>query len=158
MTSARLGGDEFAVLLCDVVPDRAAAIARSLLDEVRAGRFPLEDGHQLRLSVSIGITTFDGADALSPAELLVNADIAMYDAKEAGRDRVALAAADVHQERVKSRQSWLERIHVALEHERSGVIRDIDHWVIRSACRMIAEAHARGESLPSSRSTSPVSP
>jgi diguanylate cyclase (GGDEF)-like protein len=188
---ARLGGDEFAVLLRDVVPDRAATIARNLLDEVRAARFPLEDGHQLRLSVSIGITTFDGTDALSPAELLVNADIAMYDAKEAGRDRVAVAAADVHQERIKSRQSWLERIHVALEQdtmelhaqpilhlgsrqvtsyellirmrsdtgelippaafldiaERSGVIRDIDHWVIRSACRMIAEAHAVGESL-----------
>ncbi len=40
----------------------------------------------------------------------MNADIAMYDAKEAGRDRVALAAADVPQERVKSRQTWLERI------------------------------------------------
>jgi EAL domain-containing protein (putative c-di-GMP-specific phosphodiesterase class I) len=179
------------VLLRDVVPDRAGAIARSLLDEVRAARFPLEDGHQLRLSVSIGITTFDGDDALSPAELLVNADIAMYDAKEAGRDRIALAAADVHQERVKSRQSWLERIHLALEQdtmelhaqpilhletrqvmsyellirmrsdtselippaafldiaERSGVIRDIDHWVIRSACRMLADAHERGEQV-----------
>ena len=31
--------------------------------------------------------------------------------------------------------------------ERSGVIRDIDHWVIRSACRTIAAAHARGEQL-----------
>jgi diguanylate cyclase (GGDEF)-like protein len=188
---ARLGGDEFAVLLRDVAADRAASIARNLLDEVRAARFPLEDGHQLRLSVSIGITTFDGTDALTPAELLVNADIAMYDAKEAGRDRVAVAAADVHQERIKSRQSWLERIHVALEQdtmelhaqpilhlgsrkvasyellirmrsdagelippaafldiaERSGVIRDIDHWVIRSACRMIAEAQARDEPL-----------
>jgi len=188
---ARLGGDEFAVLLRDVLPDRAAAIARSLLDEVRAARFPIEDGHQLRLSVSIGITTFDGSDALSPTELLVNADIAMYDAKEAGRDRIALAAADVHQERVKARQSWLERIHDALEHdtmelhaqpilhlatrqvtsyelllrmrsdtgelippaafldiaERSGVVRDIDHWVVRSACRTIADADARGETL-----------
>jgi diguanylate cyclase (GGDEF)-like protein len=188
---ARLGGDEFAVLLRDVRPDRAAAIARSLLEDVRDARFPLEGGHQLRLSVSIGITTFDGDDVLTPAELLVNADIAMYDAKESGRDRVALAAADVHQERVKSRQTWLERIRDALEQdrmelhaqpivevatrvitshelllrmrsdtgelippaafldiaERSGMIRDIDHWVVRTACRMIAEADARGQAL-----------
>jgi diguanylate cyclase (GGDEF)-like protein len=188
---ARLGGDEFAVLLRDVLPEKAAGIARNLLDEVRSARFPLEGGHQLRLSVSIGITTFDGSDQLSPAELLVNADIAMYDAKESGRDRLALAAADVHRERVKSRQTWLERIRDALDHdnfelhaqpilhlrmgkvtsyelllrmrsdtgelippgafldiaERSGVIRDIDHWVVRTACRMLADAHARGEPL-----------
>ena len=188
---ARLGGDEFAVLLRDVTSPRADAIARGLLEQIRTARFLLQDGHQVRLSVSIGITTFDGEERLSPAELLVNADIAMYDAKEAGRDRVALAAADVHQERVKSRQSWLERIRDALERdlmelhaqpilhlatrevtshelllrmrsdsgelippaafldiaERSGVIRDIDHWVIRSACRLIAEADARGQVL-----------
>ena len=188
---ARLGGDEFAVLLREVTSARADAIARSLLDDVRTARFSLEGGHQLRLSVSIGITTFDGEEQLSPAELLVNADIAMYDAKEAGRDRLALAAADVHRDRVKSRQSWLERIRDALEQnlmelhaqpilhlgtreitsyelllrmrsdtgelippaafldiaERSGIIRDIDHWVVRSACSMIADADARGQVL-----------
>ncbi|MDQ1641934.1 MAG: hypothetical protein QOJ90_1285 [Actinomycetota bacterium] len=188
---ARLGGDEFAVLLRDVTSKRAEEIARSLLDELREARFTVEGDHRLQLSVSIGITTFDGDDRLSPAELLVNADIAMYDAKEGGRDRLALAAADVHQERVKSRQSWLDRIRHALEHdlfelhaqpilhletrqvrsyelllrmrgdsgelippvafldiaERSGMIRDIDHWVIRTACGMIAEADRRGEEL-----------
>ena len=41
---ARLGGDEFVVLLRDVGPDRATAIARSLLDALRAARFSLEDG------------------------------------------------------------------------------------------------------------------
>jgi diguanylate cyclase (GGDEF)-like protein len=188
---ARLGGDEFAVLLRHVSSERAETIAQALLDEIRAERFQIEGGRQLQLSVSIGITTFDGDDRLSPAELLVNADIAMYDAKEAGRDRVALAAADVHQERVKSRQTWLERIREALEHdllelhaqpilnlssrevtsselllrmrsetgelippvafldiaERSGMIRDIDLWVIRTACDMISDAAARGEAL-----------
>ena len=188
---SRLGGDEFAVLLRNVTCARAEAIARDLLDQVRGARFPVEGGRQLQLSVSIGITTFDSTDRLTPAELLVNADIAMYDAKEAGRDRVALAAADVHQERVKSRQSWLDRIRDALERdllelhaqpilnlatreitshelllrmrsdtgelippaafldiaERSGMIRDIDHWVIRTACNMIADAAADGQPL-----------
>jgi len=189
---ARLGGDEFAVLLRDVAAERAGTIAATLLDRVRAARFSLDGGHQLRLSGSIGITTFDGAaDSLTPAELLVNADIAMYDAKESGSERVAHAAADVPQERVKSRQTWLERIRQALEHdqfqlpalpilnlatgevasyelllrmrsntgelippaafldiaERSGVIRDIDLWVVQSACRMIAEADSDGHAL-----------
>jgi diguanylate cyclase (GGDEF)-like protein len=185
---SRLGGDEFAVLLRDVTCARAEAIARDLLDQVRAARFPLEGGHELQLSVSIGITTFDSCDRLTPAELMVNADIAMYDAKEAGRDRIAVAAADVHQERVKSRQGWLDRIRDALERdllvlhaqpilnlatgeitshelllrmrsdtgelippaafldiaERSGMIRDIDLWVIRTACTMIADAASDG--------------
>jgi len=174
-----------------VVEFGLASLHRRLIPEIRDARFLLEGSHQLRLSASIGVTTFDGEEQLSPAELLVNADIAMYDAKEAGRDRVALAAADVHQERVKSRQSWLERIRDALERdlmelhaqpilhlgtrevtsyelllrmrsdsgelippaafldiaERSGVIRDIDHWVVRSACQMIEAAHVRGEVL-----------
>jgi diguanylate cyclase (GGDEF)-like protein len=186
---ARLGGDEFAVLLRDVRPTKVVDIARSLGDAIRTARFRVDSGQQLRLSVSIGITTFGSADDLSPAELLVNADIAMYDAKDAGRDRVSVAAADVHQARVKSRQTWLQRIREALEldelelhaqpimhlatgrvtqhelllrmrsdsgelippaafldiAERSGVVRDIDQWVVGKACRMIAEGHAWGD-------------
>jgi diguanylate cyclase (GGDEF)-like protein len=188
---ARLGGDEFAVLLPNTNPTAAVDTARNLRDTMRMHRFPVENDQHLRLSVSIGITTFGSADDLSPSELMINADIAMYDAKEAGRDRVSVAAADVHQARVKSRQTWLERIRDALEQERmelhaqpilhlatrqvtqyelllrmrgedgelippanyldiaerSGVIREIDQWVVHSACRMITEAHAGGRAL-----------
>jgi hypothetical protein len=51
-------------------------MARSLLQVARTLRTRLH--------------TSDGADELSPAELLVNADIAMHDAKEAGHDRIML--------------------------------------------------------------------
>jgi diguanylate cyclase (GGDEF)-like protein len=188
---ARLGGDEFAILLPDVDEETATTIARDLRDTVRGSRIPLGTGQHLRLSVSIGIATFGPGQAQTPSELMINADIAMYDAKEAGRDRVAVAAADVHSERIRSRQTWLERIRDALENERmelhaqpilhvatgritqyelllrmrsdsgelippaayldiaerSGMIRDVDTWVVRSACRMIEEAHANGNAL-----------
>ena len=107
---ARLGGDEFAVLLRNIPASSVLAIAGKLGDAIRGSRFSSRTAINLRLSVSIGITTFGTDDDLTPAELLVNADIAMYDAKEAGRDRVCVAAADVHQARAKNRQTWLQRI------------------------------------------------
>ena len=188
---ARLGGDEFAVLLRDVSPDNAKVVATGLRDSVRAARYAVDGTHTLRLSVSIGLTTFERGDPIGPADLLVNADIAMHDAKTAGRDRVAVAESDVHQARVKASQGWLDRMQDALDQdllelhgqpildlttgvvhshellirmrsetgdlippmafleiaERSGMIRDIDHWVLRSACRMITEAQADGQVL-----------
>jgi EAL domain-containing protein (putative c-di-GMP-specific phosphodiesterase class I) len=51
--------------------------------------------------------------------MLVNADLAMYEAKEAGRDRYAAYAADRHEPpRVQARMRWVERIRDALEDER----------------------------------------
>jgi diguanylate cyclase (GGDEF)-like protein len=115
---ARLGGDEFAVLLRNVPVTRVVSIARALGDAIRSSRFTLETGQHLRLSVSIGITTFGSADDLTPAELMVNADIAMYDAKASGRDRVSVAATDVHQARAKTRHTWLQRIREAVDTDR----------------------------------------
>ncbi|HHH39230.1 MAG TPA: EAL domain-containing protein [Sedimenticola sp.] len=81
---ARLGGDEFTVLL-PYLPDemRASLIAREILDRLSTP-FRLE-GHEIYTSASIGITLcpVDGRDA---GTLLKNADMAMYRAKEMGRN------------------------------------------------------------------------
>jgi diguanylate cyclase (GGDEF)-like protein/PAS domain S-box-containing protein len=81
---ARFGGDEFMVLLEDLSdPHYAAAVAGKLLEAIAK---PLTLGAQeFHLSASIGISAFpdDGADARS---LQKNADIAMYRAKERGRN------------------------------------------------------------------------
>ena len=114
---ARLGGDEFAVLLRDVPADEALAIARDLAETIRASRFPVQDNPNLRLSVSIGVTTFDPADDISPTELLVSADIAMYEAKATGRDRVSVAAPNVDLTKARTRQTWLQHIREALERD-----------------------------------------
>ncbi len=188
---ARLGGDEFAVLLHNVTAIQAETIGGNLLAAFRDARLGLNDGRSVRVTTSIGIVTFDGANTLEPDELMVDADIAMYDAKAAGRDCVAVAAVGDHQQQAKSRQSWLERIRTALDNdqlellaqpilqlstgvvtqyellirmrsdsgdlippaafletaERSGMIRNIDRWVVQSACRMINDARAAGRTL-----------
>ena len=82
---ARLGGDEFAVLVTG--PDamaRAEAIAGSVLAFVRE---PFDiDGRIASIGASVGIAV-RGDDPLEPAELMRRADIAMYDAKDGGRNR-----------------------------------------------------------------------
>ncbi|HEX3689613.1 MAG TPA: EAL domain-containing protein [Solirubrobacteraceae bacterium] len=86
-TVARLGGDEFAVLLQEI-EDSAAAIlvADRILDALRPS-FQI-DGHELFSSVSVGIAL--NGSGLTPADLLANADIAMYSAKRRGRGRAAV--------------------------------------------------------------------
>ena len=90
-TVARLGGDEFVLLLEELGSDqRRAAIqaetaARKIVDALAA---PYElRGRQYDCSASIGITVFNGG-APSIEELLKQADLAMYGAKQAGRNTV----------------------------------------------------------------------
>src|ERR1051325_10349077 len=82
-TISRVGGDEF-VFLGDVGdPTAAATLAEKLLVLTRE---PFEiEGHELRMSVSIGIAMYPG-DGTTQHELLTNADAAMYHAKSLGRD------------------------------------------------------------------------
>jgi diguanylate cyclase (GGDEF)-like protein/PAS domain S-box-containing protein len=88
-TLARLGGDEFAVLLDDVEPQDATALAERLLVTVRQ---PMRlASRDISCSLSIGIATSVGADGEIPAEqLLGNADLAMYAAKRSGRNAYAV--------------------------------------------------------------------
>jgi diguanylate cyclase (GGDEF)-like protein/PAS domain S-box-containing protein len=81
---ARLGGDEFAILLDGLsTPETAAKIAGTVVSAL-AKPFNIA-GHQLLISASIGISCYpdDGNDADT---LLLNADMAMYQIKEAGRN------------------------------------------------------------------------
>jgi diguanylate cyclase (GGDEF)-like protein len=93
-TVARLGGDEFAVMLGgETGADRAAAAAARILQAMQGP--VVVAGTERRLSASIGI-------ALIPAHgetvdlLLRNADIAMYQAKERGRNGVAFFSPEMH--------------------------------------------------------------
>jgi diguanylate cyclase (GGDEF)-like protein/PAS domain S-box-containing protein len=94
-TVVRLGGDEFVILLVDLPasPDEISAT----LERIRAAiAEPVSiDGRALYVTCSMGVATFpnDGAD---PEALLMNADAAMYKAKEAGRDNVQFYTAEMH--------------------------------------------------------------
>jgi diguanylate cyclase (GGDEF)-like protein/PAS domain S-box-containing protein len=115
---ARLGGDEFAVLVPDGGPQGAEAIAGELLEAIRAVRVSSHSGRLRNVSASIGVAPFDSR-RLTGEDVLVNADLAMYEAKEAGRDRVAchMAAKDAPG-RLATRLSWTDVIRDALDEER----------------------------------------
>ena len=115
---ARLGGDEFAVLVPDGGPEDARSIAEDLLEAIRQVRISSPSGRLRNVSASIGVAPFDSR-RLTGEDVLVNADLAMYEAKEAGRDRVAghVAAKDAPN-RLASRLSWTDVIRDALDEER----------------------------------------
>ena len=89
---ARLGGDEFVVLLERLPePQQAERVANRLLDSLRQ---PVLVGtSEIHVGVSIGIAIYDGSQ--SPEDLIRQADIAMYQAKAAGRGEFAMYEASM---------------------------------------------------------------
>lgn len=83
-TVSRQGGDEFVVILADIRgADQAAHVAGSVMQAVA---LPLDvDGQELTLSASIGISLYPG-DGEDADTLLNHADVAMYHAKQQGRN------------------------------------------------------------------------
>ena len=86
----RLGGEEFVALLHDCDADGAATVAEAMRVSVRDIALPEECGLQ-RLTASIGIAVYPD-HGRNLTQLLAAADHAMYEAKHAGRDRLALAS------------------------------------------------------------------
>jgi len=88
-TTARLGGDEFVVLLEGLDPDEptAAAQAETVGEKIREtiGQPYLLNGHEHHSTTSIGITLFRGP-VRTMEEMLKRADVALYQAKAAGRN------------------------------------------------------------------------
>lgn len=84
---ARYGGEEFIALLPDTNQNKAVAVAETLRMAVE--NLLLEEGGQrYRVTVSIGVSTTTPALEQQPAQLIATADAALYEAKEAGRNRV----------------------------------------------------------------------
>ncbi|MBY0243704.1 MAG: diguanylate cyclase [Burkholderiaceae bacterium] len=88
----RLGGEEFAVLLPGCGAADAQAIAQRICDAFADHTISLADGRQVRNTVSIGACCAPRIEN-DIAAMLSAADAALYRAKEAGRNRVALAPA-----------------------------------------------------------------
>ncbi len=91
-TPARFGGDEFAVLLEGVSgSEEAEAVAARVLDAMRRP-FTVQ-GRDLIVSASVGISTA----TTRSADVLRDADLAMYRAKTGGRDRLAVFEPEMHE-------------------------------------------------------------
>lgn len=109
----RLGGDEFTILTEELsAAESAHLVARRILDQLRQP-FMIEE-HELFVSASIGITVYAPHQPGDPESLIKQADMAMYRAKDAGRDTYAFFDEQMHRE--ASRRHQLEgRMRHALE-------------------------------------------
>jgi diguanylate cyclase (GGDEF)-like protein/PAS domain S-box-containing protein len=113
---ARIGGDEFAILMPDTDETNARKLAMELLAHVREHHLQI-DGRPVRVTTSIGVTLIDDATT-NAEELLAEADRAMYDAKDSGRDRViTLERGDRGATRRPPKLTWEHRIRDALEQD-----------------------------------------
>jgi diguanylate cyclase (GGDEF)-like protein/PAS domain S-box-containing protein len=108
-TVSRQGGDEFVILLPEVAhADDAAAIADVILLALSTPHHIAK--HDLHVTASVGIATYpdDGTDAET---LMQNADLAMYDAKDSGRDNWQFFKAEMNKRAVER-----QLVEVALRH------------------------------------------
>jgi diguanylate cyclase (GGDEF)-like protein len=93
----RLGGEEFAIVFYDVGQERATVRAELIRTSFAEAATEV-DGYPAAATLSIGIA-FSKNGHLDVPELLMQADQALYDAKERGRNRVEIASRDLRQKR-----------------------------------------------------------
>ncbi|NKK81411.1 PleD family two-component system response regulator [Rhizobium leguminosarum] len=91
--ACRYGGEEFVVVMPDTSPEIAAAVAERLRAAIESAPFMLKhSGEALNVTASFGIASRI-ASVLTPDQLMKQADLALYEAKNTGRNRVVAAAA-----------------------------------------------------------------
>ncbi|MDD2685321.1 MAG: EAL domain-containing protein, partial [Gallionella sp.] len=98
-TLARLGGDEFIAVLTDVAEENEAAyVAEKMIDTLSR---PFEVGEsRLHITPSIGISLYPD-DGETQVQLMRNADLAMYRAKDSGRNRFAFYEEEMNAKAIK---------------------------------------------------------
>ncbi|MCU0618307.1 MAG: EAL domain-containing protein [Gemmatimonadaceae bacterium] len=112
-TVARLGGDEFAILLDNIRgPADAIVVAERVLQGMQAP--VLLEGREVFVGASVGIVRAE--QQASADELLRDADVAMYDAKQAGKNRYAIFEPRMHS-RAVARMQLEADLRVAIEAE-----------------------------------------
>jgi diguanylate cyclase (GGDEF)-like protein len=108
----RLGGDEFAVVLPGTTAPQAHAAATRLVQALEQHPRRIV-GRTIPITASAGVALYP-QDGVTVEEVLANADIAMHQAKDAGRNRVHLYARDKDWERFESLLRWEQRIRDAV--------------------------------------------
>jgi diguanylate cyclase (GGDEF)-like protein/PAS domain S-box-containing protein len=105
-TVARFGGDEFIILLQDVTEmDSVAFVAHNIIEHIT--RVYSLYGRDIFIGASIGITVYPD-DAMNADSLLRNADMAMYQAKERGRNTYQFFTASMQQHTLERQQLELD--------------------------------------------------
>jgi len=185
---ARLSGDEFAVLMPQTDTAGALQLGEDLRAQVAESAAAVTDSQSA--TISVGITMFGGERDVGGEAVLVAADQAMYQAKEEGRNQIALFQDPREpRRREERRQTTSARIRDALTHdrlslhtqpirslssggieryelllrmtgengellpaaafieaaERSGMVQELDRWVVARALELIASREREGQ-------------
>ncbi len=114
----RIGGDEFAVILIETDQAGAMTVADNIGRSLRELTLTSEEGKRFHVTVSIGVVSYP-ADADSIHDLLSGVDIAMYHAKEMGKD--AVCTADTIKDRIstsRTTRDHAEHLREALQSQR----------------------------------------
>lgn len=86
----RVGGEEFAILLKNISLKHSIEIAQRICNSTYQTPILLENGEELNISISIGLS-YQSLPYCTPFQQLINrADIALYQAKESGRNKICL--------------------------------------------------------------------
>ncbi len=109
---ARFGGDEFAILVPEVIDLETAGELAARIGKLLAVPFSIK-GHKVRITSSIGIARFS-PDIASPDAMMMQADLALYGAKDDGRDCYRFHSDDLDLE-VHERVRVAEELRVALD-------------------------------------------
>lgn len=91
----RYGGEEFGLILPETGSEQGLEVAERIRSVVAREPIELPDGGSLRITVSIGIATYPGV-AQDEERLVSAADLALYQAKRTGRNRVCVAEPEGH--------------------------------------------------------------
>ena len=114
---SRLGGDEFGVLISQIDKAGAIEIANKINTALCEILLPVGE-RSYRVSVSTGITLYPD-HGMDVHDLLANADLSMYQAKEAGRNRwYVFSDEDPGRERMHAQVYWKEQVEGALSEDR----------------------------------------
>lgn len=89
----RYGGDEFVIILPHTGIDRATFLAKRIHFDIKSYPFFAPNGSELTQTVSVGIAYFPHSQVTDRRALIELVDSALYEAKEAGRDRIVVRSA-----------------------------------------------------------------
>jgi diguanylate cyclase len=109
---ARFGGDEFAILLVEVADPTTASALAGRIGNALAAPFSI-NGHKVRITSSIGIALYS-PDVAGPEAMMMQADLALYGAKDEGRNCFRFHSQDLDLQ-VHERVRVADELRVALE-------------------------------------------
>jgi diguanylate cyclase (GGDEF)-like protein/PAS domain S-box-containing protein len=150
---ARLGGDEFALLINEATAEEADGVGRRILERVHDEAFIGEGARVRRASASVGIVVYASATELTGDQLLNDADLAMYEAKDNGGTRCVVYCADAEAPAGSAAApSWPDRVRRALDDERfvmyAQPILDLESGAITSFELLLRMLGDDGEVIP----------